>query len=44
MKIDPALQNLDNLFPAGFTEDQKAQTKTLFLKNRSADFPHFPTI
>ncbi|GHV27928.1 malate dehydrogenase [Spirochaetia bacterium] len=35
MKIDPALKNLDGLFPAGFTEDQKARAKTLFLKNLS---------
>jgi malate dehydrogenase (oxaloacetate-decarboxylating) len=41
MKIDPALQNLDSLFPAGFTEDQKAQAKTLFLKNLSAQAHRF---
>ncbi|MDR0524327.1 MAG: NADP-dependent malic enzyme [Spirochaetaceae bacterium] len=33
MNIDPALKNLEALFPADFTEDQKAQAKTLFLKN-----------
>jgi malate dehydrogenase (oxaloacetate-decarboxylating) len=33
MKIDPTLKDLDSLFPAAFTEDQKAQAKTLFLKN-----------
>ncbi|MDR2259255.1 MAG: malate dehydrogenase, partial [Treponema sp.] len=35
MNIDPTLKNLDSLFPADFTEDQKAQAKTLFLKNLS---------
>jgi malate dehydrogenase (oxaloacetate-decarboxylating) len=35
MKIDPTLKNLDSLFPADFSEDQKAQAKTLFLKNLS---------
>jgi malate dehydrogenase (oxaloacetate-decarboxylating) len=35
MKIDPALKNLDGLFPVNFTEDQKARAKTLFLKNLS---------
>ncbi|MDR2103043.1 MAG: NADP-dependent malic enzyme [Treponema sp.] len=33
MKIDPALKNLDELFPASFTEEKKAQAKTLFFKN-----------
>ncbi|MCL2833488.1 MAG: NADP-dependent malic enzyme [Treponema sp.] len=33
MKIDPSLKNLNELFPADFTEDQKARAKTLFLKN-----------
>jgi malate dehydrogenase (oxaloacetate-decarboxylating) len=41
MKIDPALKNLDQLFPAGFTEDQKAQAKTLFLKNLSDEAHRF---
>jgi malate dehydrogenase (oxaloacetate-decarboxylating) len=36
MKIDPSLKNLKELFPADFTEDQKAQAQTLFLKNLSA--------
>jgi malate dehydrogenase (oxaloacetate-decarboxylating) len=35
MTIDPSLKNLDSLFPADFTEDQKAQAKTLFFKNLS---------
>ncbi|GHV95475.1 malate dehydrogenase [Spirochaetia bacterium] len=41
MKIDPTLKNLDSLFPADFTEDQKAQAKTLFLKNLSAEAHRF---
>ena len=41
MKIDPSLKNLDDLFPADFSEDQKAQGKTLFLKNISAEAHHF---
>ncbi|GHV77134.1 malate dehydrogenase [Spirochaetia bacterium] len=41
MKIDPALKNLDDLFPADFTEDQKAQAKTLFLKNLSLEAHRF---
>ena len=36
MKIDPTLKNLEALFPADFTEDQKARAKTLFLKNLSS--------
>jgi malate dehydrogenase (oxaloacetate-decarboxylating) len=36
VQIDPALKNLDGLFPADFTEDQKAQAKTFFLKNLAA--------
>jgi malate dehydrogenase (oxaloacetate-decarboxylating) len=35
MNIDPSLKNLNDLFPADLTEDQKAQAKTLFLKNLS---------
>jgi malate dehydrogenase (oxaloacetate-decarboxylating) len=35
MKIDMTLKNLDALFPQDFTEEQKAQAKTLFLKNLS---------
>jgi malate dehydrogenase (oxaloacetate-decarboxylating) len=41
MKIDPTLKNLDALFPPDFTEDQKAQAKTLFLKNLSAQAHRF---
>jgi malate dehydrogenase (oxaloacetate-decarboxylating) len=41
MKIDPALKNLDSLFPGDFSEDQKAQAKTLFLKNLSAEAHRF---
>ncbi|MDR1144277.1 MAG: NADP-dependent malic enzyme [Spirochaetaceae bacterium] len=33
---DLTLKDLDKLFPADFTEDQRAQAKTLFLKNLSA--------
>jgi malate dehydrogenase (oxaloacetate-decarboxylating) len=35
MKIDLSLKDLDALFPADFSEDQKARAKTLFLKNLS---------
>ncbi|MFP3042829.1 NADP-dependent malic enzyme [Treponema primitia] len=41
MKIDLALKDLDALFPANFTEDQKAQAKTLFLKNLSLEAHQF---
>ena len=41
MKIDLSLKNLDGLFPADFTEEQKAQAKTLFLKNLSAEAHRF---
>ena len=41
MQIDPALKNLDGLFPPDFTEDQKAQAKTLFLKNLSTEAHRF---
>ncbi|MDR1949726.1 MAG: NADP-dependent malic enzyme [Spirochaetaceae bacterium] len=41
MKIDPALKNIDELFPAAFTEDEKARAKTLFLKNLSAEAHRF---
>ena len=37
MKLD----NLDDLFPAGFTEEQKARAKTLFMKNFSLDAHRF---
>jgi malate dehydrogenase (oxaloacetate-decarboxylating) len=41
MKVDPALKNLNELFPADFTEGQKAQAKTLFLKNLSLEAHRF---
>ncbi|MDR3170687.1 MAG: NADP-dependent malic enzyme [Treponema sp.] len=41
MHIDPTLKNLADLFPSDFTEDQKAQAKTLFLKNLSAEAHRF---
>jgi malate dehydrogenase (oxaloacetate-decarboxylating) len=41
MKIDPSLKNLNDLFPSDFTEDQKAQAKTLFLKNLSLEAHRF---
>ncbi|MDR2029076.1 MAG: NADP-dependent malic enzyme [Treponema sp.] len=41
MKIDPTLKNLDALFPADFTEEKKAQAKTLFLKNLSYEAHRF---
>ena len=41
MKIDPALKDLDSLFPPDFSEDQKAQAKTLFLKNLSMEAHRF---
>ncbi|MDR0561943.1 MAG: NADP-dependent malic enzyme [Spirochaetaceae bacterium] len=41
MNIDPELKNLDALFPADFTEDQKAQGKTLFLKNLALESHRF---
>jgi malate dehydrogenase (oxaloacetate-decarboxylating) len=39
--IDPSLKNLDQLFPAGFTEEQKAQIQTCFLKNLSLEAHRF---
>jgi len=41
MIIDPELKNLDNLFPEGFTENQKARVKTQFFKNLSAQAHRF---
>lgn len=35
MKLDTTLNNLSNAFPADFTEAEKAQAKTLFLKKLS---------
>jgi malate dehydrogenase (oxaloacetate-decarboxylating) len=37
MKIDPTLKDLDEFFPRNFSEEQKAQAKTLFLKNLSIE-------
>jgi malate dehydrogenase (oxaloacetate-decarboxylating) len=41
MKIDPTLKNLNELFPADFSEEQKAQAKTLFLKNLALEAHRF---
>ncbi|MDR0554513.1 MAG: NADP-dependent malic enzyme [Treponema sp.] len=41
MKIDPALKDLDSLFPPEFTEEQKARAKTAFLKNLSVEAHRF---
>ncbi|MDR3166439.1 MAG: malate dehydrogenase, partial [Treponema sp.] len=41
MKIDPSLKNLDELFPDYFTEEKKAQAKTLFLKNLAREAHRF---
>ena len=41
MNIDTQLNNLDNLFPAGFSEEQKAKAKTIFLKNLSLEAHRF---
>ena len=41
MKIDPGLRNLNGLFPPDFTEDQKAQAQTLFLKALSLEAHRF---
>jgi malate dehydrogenase (oxaloacetate-decarboxylating) len=41
MSIDITLSNLDGIFPAAFTEDQKARAKTLFLKNLSLEAHRF---
>ena len=41
MKIDPSLKNLNDLFPADFSEDQKARAKTQFLKNLSVEAHRF---
>jgi len=41
MNIDSTLKNLDTLFPADFTEEQKAKAKTLFLKNLSLEAHRF---
>jgi malate dehydrogenase (oxaloacetate-decarboxylating) len=39
MNVDQSLKNLSSLFPSNFSEDQKAQAQTLFLKNLS-DLAH----
>jgi len=39
--IDPSLKNLSRLFPANFTEEQKAQAQTRFLKNLSLEAHRF---
>jgi malate dehydrogenase (oxaloacetate-decarboxylating) len=41
MRIDPTLKNLDSLFPADFTDDQKARARTQFLKNLSLSAHRF---
>ena len=41
MAIDINLRNLDGLFPADFSEDKKAQAKTLFLKNLAFEMHRF---
>jgi malate dehydrogenase (oxaloacetate-decarboxylating) len=41
MKIDISLKNLDALFPEDFSEGEKAQAKTLFLKNLSEEAHRF---
>lgn len=41
MSIDIKLADLDKLFPADFTEEQKAKAKTLFLKNLSLEAHRF---
>lgn len=41
MNIDLTLNNIDELFPPAFTEDQKARAKTLFLKNLSLEAHRF---
>jgi malate dehydrogenase (oxaloacetate-decarboxylating) len=41
MSIDIKLENLDSLFPADFNEEQKAQAKTLFLKNFALEAHHY---
>jgi malate dehydrogenase (oxaloacetate-decarboxylating) len=41
LSIDPELKNIDALFPFDFSEEQKAQGKTLFLKNISIEAHRF---
>ncbi|MCL1992163.1 MAG: NADP-dependent malic enzyme [Spirochaetes bacterium] len=41
MKIDPTLKNLNELFPADFSDDQKARARTQFLRNLSVEAHRF---
>ncbi|MCL2210557.1 MAG: NADP-dependent malic enzyme [Treponema sp.] len=41
MNFDLQLNNLDGLFPANFSEEQKAKAKTIFLKNLSIEAHRF---
>ncbi|MDR2159188.1 MAG: NADP-dependent malic enzyme [Treponema sp.] len=41
MKVNQTLKDLDSLFPADFSEDQKARAKTLFLKNLAMEAHRF---
>ena len=41
MSIDLSLKNLDNLFPADFSEEMKARARTLFLKNLAEEAHRF---
>ncbi len=41
VNIDPTLKNLSSLFPADFTDEQKAQAQTLFLKSLSFEAHRF---
>jgi len=41
MNIDLQLKNLNDLFPSGFSEEQKAKAKTIFLKNFSQEAHRF---
>jgi len=41
MIVDTSLKDLDTLFPADFTEEQKAKAKTLLLKNLSLEAHRF---
>jgi malate dehydrogenase (oxaloacetate-decarboxylating) len=41
MNIDLELKNLDRLFPEDFSEEQKEEAKTLFLKNLSVNAHYF---
>jgi malate dehydrogenase (oxaloacetate-decarboxylating) len=41
MKIDLSLKSIDALFPADFTEEERARAKTLFLKNLSMEAHRF---